>query len=434
MGTTTDDRFRAIGGASGVWNYMARGVCEVGYTMLWPVNTFLVGGGFNGVDFGVHATCGPVGDFSQMPPATGYADPAGVEGASALFTGTAGLSTFGTGVYGHKSLPDEDISSIPVAQFAGVLGTAIAWPGVVGWSTIGRGVKGLTYSGEAGVLGQAEQGRGVLGISGQGAFSGVEGRSGDRGPPPGMGIPNVAGVLGTAGTHPGVMGTSSGLMGVYGFSTNNAGVVGQTANPNSFGGFFAGNVMVVGNFTVVNGTKSAAVPFPDGSQRVLYCMESPELWFEDFGTARLKRGRTVVNLDADFGKVVKRGDYRVFLTPEGDCRGLYIRRKSAASFEVRELMRGTSSIAFSYRIVGRRKDVRAQRRFAKIDSKLPLPAAAPSKPTAAGLRKFVARLDREERRRKPKGKGRRSRELPRYLRLRRQIAAAPEPPADTLNK
>ena len=101
---------------------------------------------------------------------------------------------------------------------------------------------------------------------------------------------------------------------------------------------------------------------------------------------------------------------------------------------VRELMRGTSSIAFSYRIVGRRKDVRAQRRFAKIDSNLPLPAAAPSKPTAAGLRKFVARLDREERRRKPKGKGRRSRELPRYLRLRRQIAAAPEPPADTLNK
>jgi hypothetical protein len=434
MGTTTDDRFRAIGGASGVWNYMARGVCEVGYTMLWPVNTFLVGGGFNGVDFGVHATCGPVGDFSQMPPATGYADPAGVEGASALFTGTAGLSTFGTGVYGHKSLPDEDISSIPVAQFAGVLGTAIAWPGVVGWSTIGRGVKGLTYSGEAGVLGQAEQGRGVLGISGQGAFSGVEGRSGDRGPPPGMGIPNTAGVLGTAVAHPGVMGTSTRLMGVYGFSTDNAGVVGQTANPNSFGGFFAGNVMVVGNFTVVNGTKSAAVPFPDGSQRVLYCMESPKLWFEDFGTARLSRGRAVVDLDADFGKVVKRGDYRVFLTPEGDCRGLYVRRKSAAGFEVRELMGGKSSIAFSYRIVGRRKDVRAQRRFAKIDSSLPLPAAAPSKPTAPGLRKFVARLDREERRRKPKGKGRRSRELPRYLRLRRQIAAAPEPPADTLNK
>jgi hypothetical protein len=78
-------------------------------------------------------------------------------------------------------------------------------------------------------------------------------------------------------------------------------------------------------------------------------MESPELWFEDFGTAKLKRGRVVVKLDADFAKVIKRGDYKVFLTPEGDCRGLYVRRKSAASFEVRELMGGKSSIAFSYR-------------------------------------------------------------------------------------
>jgi hypothetical protein len=91
-----------------------------------------------------------------------------------------------------------------------------------------------------------------------------------------MGIPNVAGVLGTAVAHPGVMGTSTRLMGVYGFSTDNAGVVGQTANPNSFGGFFAGNVMVTGNLTVA-GSKSAAVPFPDGTNRTLYCMESQAL-------------------------------------------------------------------------------------------------------------------------------------------------------------
>jgi hypothetical protein len=66
-------------------------------------------------------------------------------------------------------------------------------------------------------------------------------------------------------------------------------------------------------------------------------MESPEHWFEDFGSARLQSGRAIVNLDADFAKVIKRGDYRVFVTPEGDCGGLYLRRKSATSFEVREL-------------------------------------------------------------------------------------------------
>ena len=56
---------------------------------------------------------------------------------------------------------------------------------------------------------------------------------------------------------------------------------------------------------------------------------------------------------------------------EGDCRGLYV-RKSGASFEVRELAGGTSNVAFSYRIVGRRKDIRGHRRFAKIDVTLPV--------------------------------------------------------------
>jgi hypothetical protein len=110
----------------------------------------------------------------------------------------------------------------------------------------------------------------------------------------------------------------------------------------------------------------------------------------------------------------------VFLTPEGDCRGLYVRRKSATSFQVREHMGGTSNIAFSYRIVGRRKDIKEHRRFAKIDPPLPLRAApkrAPRKqaPSASALRGFVARLQKEARERTPKGarrRGGRPRPLP----------------------
>jgi len=34
---------------------------------------------------------------------------------------------------------------------------------------------------------------------------------------------------------------------------------------------------------VIGGPKSAAVPHPDGTLRRLYCVESPESWFEDFG-------------------------------------------------------------------------------------------------------------------------------------------------------
>ena len=169
------------------------------------------------------------------------------------------------------------------------------------------------------------------------------------------------------------------------------------------------------------------VAFPDGSQRVLHCMESPEHWFEDFGTAKLKGGRTVVKLDADFAKVIKRGDYRVFVTPEGDCRGLYVHR-SAASFEVRELMGGKSSIAFSYRIVGRRKDITGRRRFAKIDTRLPLPPTATRPPRTRGrseaeLRAFVARLEKEERARAPKGVKKAATPIPKHLMAQAVVAA-----------
>jgi len=185
-----------------------------------------------------------------------------------------------------------------------------------------------------------------------------------------------------------------------GFS-NNVGIFGQSTNPASFAGLFAGNVQVTGALSAA--VKNAVVPFPDGSKRVLHCMESPEHWFEDFGTAKLRGGRAVVKLDADFTKVITR-DYRVFLTPEGDCRGLYVHRKTAASFEVRELMGGESAVAFSYRVVGRRRDISRHRRFAKIETGLPLPAAgAPRRrtPTTAALRTFIESLEQEARERAP---------------------------------
>jgi hypothetical protein len=152
--------------------------------------------------------------------------------------------------------------------------------------------------------------------------------------------------------------------------------------------------------------KNGVVAFPDGTQRVLHCMESPEHWFEDFGTARLVRGRAVVRLDADFAKVVTPGGYRVFVTPEGDCAGLYVRGKSATRFEVRELQGGKSSVAFSYRIVARRKGIRRHRRFAKVDTRLPVPRAPTARrpaPTTAALRAFVAGLEKRARQRRPKG-------------------------------
>jgi hypothetical protein len=83
---------------------------------------------------------------------------------------------------------------------------------------------------------------------------------------------------------------------------------------------------------------------------------APENWFEDAGSDRLSNGSAVVGLDPTFAQTVNTGlEYHVFLTPNGDCKGLYVSQKSPDSFEVRELGGGTSNIAFEYRIMAKRK-------------------------------------------------------------------------------
>jgi hypothetical protein len=62
-----------------------------------------------------------------------------------------------------------------------------------------------------------------------------------------------------------------------------------------------------------------------------------------------------IALDPTFAQTVNLGvDYHVFLTPNGDCKGLYVSQKSATSFEVHELGSGSSSVAFDYRIMAKR--------------------------------------------------------------------------------
>jgi hypothetical protein len=400
--TTFDDSFTALGPSQQGFNTLF---------VLEPIYDYGFAG--NGVFAGAFGRAG-----GALGPRTNNAflGVAGVIGESSDFPGAAGTSIHNIGVYGQT----EELGSVP-SLVAGVYGTGNFRPGVTGWSSQSLGVQGASFLG-TGVRGTSFRSPGIQGQSGVGTgvqgtslrASGVTGISGTQGPP----VPNLptAGVLGSSADQPGVIGTSNTHSGVHAFS-NNVGIIGQTTNDASFAGLFLGNVAVTRNLTV-SGTKSAAVPFPDGTQRALYCMESPELWFEDFGAAKLKGGRAVVKLDTDFAKVIKRGDYKVFLAPEGDCRGLYERRRGA-SFEVRELMGGKSSIAFSYRIVGRRRDIKGHRRFAKIDMRLPLPAAArpPRRkptPTTAELRAFIACLEKEAEERRPKGarKARRLRASP----------------------
>jgi hypothetical protein len=397
--TTTKDPDASVKGDTGVF---PRGESPM----------FRFGGSFGGWIYGAAAYGGDPDDNGNVGPAVNdYSSSAGVFGTGVFVTGVAGTSTNGVGVYGQTGKPEPP--AYPVS--AGVFGLADKGSAIFGFSRGGNGVMGVTANGLPAVYGAAFQGEGVSGYSewsdGLDGYSrnhvGIRGVSRTDGPK----IPDpvtIAGVIGTSGSLHGVIGTSNANVGVYGYSSGNVGVTGATDNPQSYAGVFKGNVYVLGTFNAI--TKNAVVPFPDGSQRLLHCMESPEHWFEDFGSAKLARGRAVVKLDANFVKVIKSDDYRVFVTPEGNCHGLYVRHKSANSFEVHELTGGKSSVAFSYRIVGRRKDIKGHQRFARIKDPIPpLPTRAarrtPRKPapTAAGLRAFIARVEKQAGERAPKG-------------------------------
>lgn len=96
----------------------------------------------------------------------------------------------------------------------------------------------------------------------------------------------------------------------------------------------------------------------DGGTRkvALYAIEGPENWFEDAGSGRLSNGVAIVQIESTFAQTVNTGmDYHVFLTPNGDCKGLYVTQKSPTSFELHELGGGTSNVAFDYRIMAKLK-------------------------------------------------------------------------------
>ena len=325
------------------------------------------------------------GASSTASPATGLRGEAdvGVRGVGGRI-GVAGDSTGdGTGVKG-KATSGRGVLGEAKAGI-GVEGTSTASnPGVRGFSGRGNGVHGKSEANNAtnaGVRGESTRSNGVRGTSrdrigvrgdsvkstgvhGQGA-TGVFGTSTASGTGVhGTGFWGVfgEGALGVFGTSSeksgtGVLGVGPAI-GVWGGSTQ-IGVYGSTGSKSGLAGRFDGDVFIAGDLTKT-GALSAAVPFPDGSLRRLYAIESPESWFEDFGETRLTNGRATVKIDAGFAAVV-RGGYHVFVPPYGDSNGLYVTQRSRRGFVVREQNGGKSSIAFSYRVVAKRKDIAGPR-------------------------------------------------------------------------
>ncbi|MFN8526168.1 MAG: hypothetical protein U0821_23955 [Chloroflexota bacterium] len=292
----------------------------------------------------------------------------GAYGESITGTGVGGRSTSGTGVYGSSGTGNGITGSSAGAN--GVAGVSTTGTGTYGGSTSGAGVYASSSSG-SGVVAGSTTGIGVSSTAG--GFAGVNSAGTS---PSTHGLAASANGSGATPGH-GVVGWQSGTgWGVWavGATANAAGGIAAVATGASqYAGRFDGNVLVVGNFSVIGGTKNVLIEHPDGTHRRMYCQESPDPWFNDFGKGAPTSGRAVVTIDPDFAATIKTDDYGVIAVPEGDCNGLYVTAKTPASFEVRELKGGTSSVPFRYQIAARQKAATATRM-----EKVTLPPKPPS--------------------------------------------------------
>jgi hypothetical protein len=112
-----------------------------------------------------------------------------------------------------------------------------------------------------------------------------------------------------------------------------------------------------GNMTAT-GTKSAEVKTATYGSRLMYAIESPEVWFEDIGTAYLKDGAVTVKFDPIFAETIDLNiDYHVYVTPIcEEAVVLFVTAKTAEGFNVQgvTLNNQSSNCSFDYRVTAKR--------------------------------------------------------------------------------
>jgi hypothetical protein len=274
---------------------------------------------------------------------------------------------------------------VEASQLCGVYGQGNTGTGVLGTSSGGSpfsAVHGIGTGGATGVQGDSTSGMGVLGTI------------------PAASTANGIALYGLNNSSYAGPGPGAGGFGVYGLSAKGHGLVGATSAAGAgavvgatngvsgaYAGVFYGPVLVGGAFTVVGGPKSAAVPHPDGSHRLLYCVESPESWFEDFGEGRLECGTAEVTFDPDFAAVVNMEKYHVFLTEYDDHNAVFVTERTPSGFRV-QAKTGTGEGAFSWRVVAKRKDIAGERLATiTVPPEPVLPPPISEEPASRGIHK-----------------------------------------------
>ncbi len=259
----------------------------------------------------------------------------GVERVRVLVNGNVGI-----GVVAPTAKLDVSENQVNQAIIRGI-NTNISAP------SVSTGILGQAFStqlGSAGVVGSSlNSGNNEIGVLGEYALWGAAVMGvGDGGTVNDLVAFRDYGVYGSVGVNFGT--------GVYGKNLD-------TTVGTAYGMYCNGNF-------AVTGAKSASVPTTQGNQLV-YCTESPELWFEDLGFGELKNGSLHVTLDAMFQETVyidNTHKMHVFVQEEGDSNGLFVKMDvDNKGFTVKEKNNGRSNNSFSYRILAKRRFYQNQR-------------------------------------------------------------------------
>lgn len=298
---------------------------------------------------------------------TGVAGAVNAGGVITILVGGSGgaFVSPNTGVYANAS----NASSIG-GLFAGNnvgAGSPAGGAGVAA-SGSGIGVYGVATtvaSGTGGIFAGNNSGYSTLaagsGVAGTGVNTGVFGTASSAAAGTGgvFGGNNLATTTLVGGS--GVAGTGAGV-GVFGYIPNNAaGSMGGLFMRN--GGTFVARVCENNGGTdqKIRGTGAVATVVKDleGNEVTMFCPESPEVLFQDFGQAQLVNGSAAIELDPIFVKNVtinEKHPLRVIIQLEGDCNGVFVTNKTATGFEVKELNGGTSNVSFTYFVTANRAD------------------------------------------------------------------------------
>jgi hypothetical protein len=341
----------AVGSATGI------GVLGAGNNGVYTLPPNGAGGSFTG------SYIGAAGFGTNVAGGTGIIGAGNNAGALIPSNGSGGSFAGNTGSYSQSVL----------ATGTGVvgLGNGISTPGV-----ISGGAGGAFTGNTAGAVGwgvNAGTGTGIIGV-GNNIATPLTYANGSGGAFTGTNAGDVSWATGAAGT--GVIGAGNNvtptlhtggsggaftgtLCGVYGNATATGGTRygGYFATTNGQYAYVGGRINNANQKIIGTGTVNTIVKNTKGDLITLTCPEAPEAVFQDFGIGQLINGFCHITLDPDLAiniTISEEHPLKVYITPEGDCNGVFVTNKSANGFDVKELQGGTSTVTFSWQIVATR--------------------------------------------------------------------------------